>query len=76
MTRALHDVGRLRAAVVATFERRTTHAMPGRFDLPLATWERPYRRFAIALELGSSSATVFLANEWLHEPWGEVRSVE
>ena len=73
---AYRDVARVRASVVATFERRATHPMPERFDLPLTAWEAPYRRFALTLELESPAETVALANEQLHELWAAVQGVD
>jgi hypothetical protein len=71
---AARDVTRLRAAVVATFERRDTHAMPERFSLPLRAWRRPYRRFAAALAI-EEAATVYAADERLHEVWRAIRDL-
>ena len=70
------DVSRVRVAVVATFERRATHPMPERFELPLVAWETPYRRFAMALALEVSARTVELASERLHELWDAIQGVE
>ncbi len=69
------DVSRVRVAVVATFERRATHPMPERFELPLVAWETPYRRFAMALALEVSARTVELASERLHELWDAIQGV-
>jgi hypothetical protein len=70
----LPDAAVLRAAVRATFERRGTHDLPERIDLPLASWDPQYRRLSIELGLTSFAPTVHDAAQRLHELLAELQS--
>jgi hypothetical protein len=71
--RELPSLPVLKTAVQATFERRGTHELPERIELPRAAWESQYRRFSIELDLSSFAGTVYAANERLHRLLLEMR---
>lgn len=57
----------LRHALTVTFERRGTHDIPARFELPLDSWAGEYLRLARNLNLERYAPTVLDADEHLHE---------
>lgn len=56
----------LRTAVAATFERRGSHPLPERFELPLEVWLGEYERFASELGIEGRARTIEEADEELH----------
>jgi len=55
---AFADVEAVRQAVVATFERRATHELPVRIDVPVQSWAREYQKLATDLHLDVGVDTV------------------
>lgn len=52
------DLEGVRRAVAATFERRGTHELPERIEVPVRTWAVEYRKMAKELGLAPEVATV------------------
>lgn len=73
LKRELPSLPVLKTAVQATFERRGTHELPERIELPLAAWDSQYRRFSVELDLSSFAGTVYAAHERLHRLLLEIR---
>jgi hypothetical protein len=72
---ALADVQAMRRAVAATFERRGTHELPPRIEVPVRSWAREYRKLATALQLDAGATTVERGAEILNDLVNAIRRV-
>lgn len=55
---AFADVEAVRRAVAATFERRGTHELPKRIEVPAESWRSEYRKLAFELEFDATARTI------------------
>lgn len=55
---AVADVDAVRRAVSVTFERRGTHALPKRIEVPIASWRPAYAKMAMDLDLEATVRTL------------------
>lgn len=55
---AFADIEAVCRAVAATFERRGTHELPARVEVPVRSWTRAYRKLATDLQLDARANSV------------------
>ena len=67
--RGIPDVGRIRAALSATFSTRATHSLPNTLPSPPDSWALDFR--GMAEEANISTADVLLAFAVLERFWAE-----
>lgn len=65
LQRGLPPEALLRTAVAATFDRRGTHRLPERFELPVEAWRDAYARLASELQLLGFAASISEAEKRL-----------
>ncbi len=70
---AFADVESVRRAVAATFERRRTHELPARVEVPVRAWAREFRKFATDLQLDAGANTVELGADILNDLVNAIR---
>ncbi len=70
ITSGMLDVGRVRAALLATFETRDTHALPADLPEPPRGWADAYA--ALAQEFGLPAATLDVAYRLVRDYWREI----